>query len=179
MKSRQKYINANQLGHIRGEVVASTVDVIDIVQEGLLSGNKLKSVSLQLPKNISKADDRDTTFALENIDSGAYHKIPAGSVISKVIVSNVSGKAIDSSFSCYLGFIAPFVKNQNNKAKLAARLVDPSNPITGNLLNQNKQIQFNGQLCSANNAEINAIYDAEEKDQGINTLNVNYGVVSR
>jgi hypothetical protein len=177
MASPQKFQFANRLGVIREEGVFSTIEFTKADQtNGLFAPFNTQYVKLKLHEDIAGKSARGQTITLVEEKSNAQFLIPAGSVIHQVVVSSRADLGSDLSF--LLGYFSEEVSDNGRLAQLAQRCAGLSDQITGNLLNERKNLYIDQHLTSESLAAQNLIYDAEhQSSQGSGSAVVDYKVV--
>lgn len=161
---------ANRFGIIRKEVVASTVDALQVdCGDGQHDGSRVTTVCLRFPSNVEKPGDRGVAQTLIDPNSQAHVLIPQGSRITECIVS--ANGQVDKNLKLVLGRFCSDVKNIDCKRALAESFVPFKTPISGQILNTHKTISFSGRLNKDNVEVLNRIYNDDAKSQGEQEFN--------
>jgi hypothetical protein len=184
---------ANELGFIRKEYVASTIDALrvethagqpngkfSIIQLSNTVGCKVVSKVMKAPNSVTGPKQRLITQSLLDIETGNPVEIPAGSTIEVVKVCKSSGATLDDNLSFLLGYLCSEVSGKDAKKSLASRICPADNQVTGRVLNRHHVISFPQKLLSDDLKAQETLYDndaqaAGEESQG----EVGYGCVSK
>jgi len=144
-----KFGIANQFGILRNEVVASTIDVNNIIKNDDC-GCSTVTAKLTFCEPITQSCQKGITSTLVNIFTGSAVDIPAGSLIKSVTIVDKTCGHLDCALSFMLGFLTNCIDDESSLATLATRIAGPSTQLTGTLLN------FVGSVNAVEGAALNA-----------------------
>jgi len=144
-----KYGLANYFGIMRREVVASTIDVNNLVKNDDC-GCATITAKLTFCEPITQSCQKGITSTLVDIQTGGPAEIPAGSFIRSVVVVDKTCGHLDCALSFMLGFLTNCIDDESGLATLAQRIAGMSTQITGQLLN------LTGGLTLIEGAQLNA-----------------------
>jgi hypothetical protein len=113
---------ANELGIIRKEIVASTIDTVRIDQyAGQPNGCKLHTRILRAPNNVTGPKQRLMTQSLLDTETGNPLEIPAGATIRQVKACRIGDELLDNNLAILVGYICQEVSGKD--AKKVIRLI--------------------------------------------------------
>jgi len=169
---------ANELGIIRQEGVFSNVDALTVdTSAGQPNGAQSVTVVLEIASDVTSTSTL-TTSSFINPITNTYLTIPAGSVITKYVVSQSDSVTLNPALELVLGFMVTEVTNTTYQQDLAGRVASSAEPITGPLLTRHQTIGFDQHIYATQNTAANTIYDATETSLGITVPTINYGVLT-
>jgi hypothetical protein len=94
-----------------------------------------------------------------------------------VVVCDKTNGGLDENLSFCLGFISPDVEDPERLSFLAQRVASDEKQITGRLLNQVARIYIEQKVSGAEFSKLKELYDAEDKENQEDVVDVDTKIV--
>jgi len=169
---------ANEFGILRRDDVFSTIDVRKITQAEDC-GCTAQFARLSLCENISKSCQKGITTTLIDTETESQFVLPAGTIITEITVVDRTCGNLSCDLAFMLGFLSNCIEDETRLALMAQRVSGASTQITGPLLNYGSRIKLveGVQLTAATLAAQNAIYFAEDAENGQCLQDIDFGII--
>jgi len=173
-----KFHFANEFGILRRDDVFSSIDVRKIIQSEDC-GCAVQFARLSICDNVTKSCQKGITTTLIDTETDSQFSLPAGTIITEITVVDRTCGNLSCDLAFMLGFLSPCIEDETRLALMAQRVAPASAQITGSLLNHGSRLKLveGVQLTAATLAAQNAIYFAEDAENGACLQDIDFGII--